>query len=421
MSILLYVKLFQCSIFPQIYAQLEEGVVSVCQGVQLHSSICKPYLVQQFFHRSMLNWEGVVSSAKGIGAVKLIWVGLLQRSMPWRRGWGQSAKGIGAFFYMLNLFGVVVFHRSMLNGGWDGGGPSALQVWPHCSLGYTVFGVVGLCMLGVNQLGRDSSFLNTLHWFGVVGLCTLGINQQGRASSFLNMLYWFGVDQLGRDLLVEGSICTGYGLIAQCRLYQFGVVGLCICETWGQLAMGRDSSFLNTLHWFGVVGLCTLRANQQGRASSFLNMLYWFGVVVSWRSMCLIGGGGPSALGMASLLNRLYQFGVVGLCTLGVNQQGRDSSFLNTLHWLGVVGLCTLGINQQGRASSFLNRLSLFGVVGLCTLGLNQQGRDSSFLNSSYYIGVVGLYTWGQLAGEGLPISQQVILVWCSRAQYTWA
>ena len=29
--------------------------------------------------------------------------------------------------------------------------------------------------------------------------------------------------------------------------------------------------------------------------------------------------GGPSALGMASFLNSLYWFGVVGLCTLGVN------------------------------------------------------------------------------------------------------
>ena len=28
---------------------------------------------------------------------------------------------------------------------------------------------------------------------------------------------------------------------------------------------------------------------------------------------------GPSALGMASFLNRLYWFGVVGLCTLGVD------------------------------------------------------------------------------------------------------
>ena len=30
----------------------------------------------------------------------------------------MSAMGICAFFYMSNLFGVVVFHRSMVNWGW---------------------------------------------------------------------------------------------------------------------------------------------------------------------------------------------------------------------------------------------------------------------------------------------------------------
>ena len=32
-----------------------------------------------------------------------------------KEGWGQSAMGICAFFSMSNLFGVVVFQRSMLN------------------------------------------------------------------------------------------------------------------------------------------------------------------------------------------------------------------------------------------------------------------------------------------------------------------
>ena len=41
---------------------------------------------------------------------------VLHRCMlNWRRGWGQSAMGICAFFYLLNLFGVVVFQRSMLD------------------------------------------------------------------------------------------------------------------------------------------------------------------------------------------------------------------------------------------------------------------------------------------------------------------
>ena len=33
----------------------------------------------------------------------------------------------------------------------------------------------------------------------------------------------------------------------------------------------------------------------------------------------LFGGLGSSVLGMSSFLNRLYWFGVVGLCTLGLN------------------------------------------------------------------------------------------------------
>ena len=39
--------------------------------------------------------------------------------VTWRRGWGQSAMGICAFFYMSDLFGAVVFQRSMLN--WEEG------------------------------------------------------------------------------------------------------------------------------------------------------------------------------------------------------------------------------------------------------------------------------------------------------------
>ena len=31
------------------------------------------------------------------------------------------------------------------------------------------------------------------------------------------------------------------------------------------------------------------------------------------------GGGGPPALGMSLFVNRLYWFGVVGLCTLGLD------------------------------------------------------------------------------------------------------
>ena len=36
MCILLYMKLNRCSGFPEIYAQLEEGVESVCHGILLY-------------------------------------------------------------------------------------------------------------------------------------------------------------------------------------------------------------------------------------------------------------------------------------------------------------------------------------------------------------------------------------------------
>ena len=48
---LLYMKLIQCSGFPEIYAQLEEGGMSdigmlvYLHSVYVHSSICATYLV----------------------------------------------------------------------------------------------------------------------------------------------------------------------------------------------------------------------------------------------------------------------------------------------------------------------------------------------------------------------------------------
>ena len=83
------------------------------------------------------------------------------------------------------------------------------------------------------------------------------------------------------------------------------------------------SVFLNRFYCFGVVGLCTLGLDEEGRA-------------------CL---GGPSTLSMSICVIMLYWFGVVGLCTLGVDLQGRTSSFLHRLYWFDVVGLCTLGVN----------------------------------------------------------------------------
>ena len=55
MCILLYVKLIWCSGFPEIYAQLEEGVGSVCHGYMCILLYVKLDVV--VLHRSMVNWS----------------------------------------------------------------------------------------------------------------------------------------------------------------------------------------------------------------------------------------------------------------------------------------------------------------------------------------------------------------------------
>ena len=74
---------------------------------------------------------------------------------------------------------------------------------------------------------------------------------------------------------------------------------------------------------------------------------------------------------MASLLNRLYWFGVVGCCTLGLNW-GVCLHCVCLYFSIGSTGLVWydsvhLGSISRGRGSSFLNRFYWFGVVGLCT------------------------------------------------------
>ena len=121
MCILLYVKLIWCSGITQIYGQLEEGAF-----VYLHSAISETYLVQWLFHRYMVNWRREIhlpwvyvhSSIRETYLVQWYSIDL------WSIGGGvHLALGICAFCYMLNLFGVVVFHRSMVN--WKG------YIWPR--------------------------------------------------------------------------------------------------------------------------------------------------------------------------------------------------------------------------------------------------------------------------------------------------
>ena len=97
MCILLYIKVIWCSGFPEIYAQLEEGMGSVCAWVYVHSSICETYL--ELLCCIFLWWIGGGTLDLGICAfcyiLKLFGVVIFQRSMlNWRRGWVQSAMGI---------------------------------------------------------------------------------------------------------------------------------------------------------------------------------------------------------------------------------------------------------------------------------------------------------------------------------------
>ena len=99
-----YMKLIWCNGFPDIYAQLEEGIGLICHG----------YMCIVLY-------------------MKLIWCNgfaeIYAQLEEW--GWGQSAMGICALCYICNLFGVMVLQRSMLD--WRGWGQSAIGI---CVLWY---------------------------------------------------------------------------------------------------------------------------------------------------------------------------------------------------------------------------------------------------------------------------------------------
>ena len=162
MCILLYVKLIWCSGFPNIYAWLEEGVGSVCHGymcILLYMKLiwCSGfaeiygqleggtlalsiyafcYMWNLFgvvvFQRSMVSWRGYIG-LKYICIllyVKLFWCSYFPEI--YSQLGGTSAFGICVFFFMWNLFGVVVFQRSMLD--WRGVRVCLPLVYVHSSI-----------------------------------------------------------------------------------------------------------------------------------------------------------------------------------------------------------------------------------------------------------------------------------------------
>ena len=247
---------------------------------------------------------------------------------------------------------------------------------PHFSIGYTGLVQQG-STFGVNYLGRASSFLNRLYWFAVVEFCTLGCNQQGRASSFLNRLYWFGVVWLCTfGVISEGG--PPHFSIGYTAFVQYGSVHL-------PLISRAAFSFPNRLYWFAVVGLCTLGLNNKG-ASSFLNRLYCFGVEALYSWGQFVGEG---------LL--ISQYALLVWCS-------------STLH---------LGSISGGRPPHFF--IGYTGLVQYVTLhlGLISRGRDSPCgVSRAMYCfwaqyGSVHLHLDQQCS---LLISQQVLMVWCSKA-----
>ena len=109
MCILLYMKLIWCNGFPEIYGQLEEGGMgSVCTG------ICAFFYMWNIvgvvvFHRSLVNWR------RGWGSIchGYMWI-LLYMKLIWcncfPQIWSIGGGGMGSV-----CTGVVVFHRSIVN------------------------------------------------------------------------------------------------------------------------------------------------------------------------------------------------------------------------------------------------------------------------------------------------------------------
>ena len=87
----------------------------------MHFSICKTYFVYCF--SIDLCWIGggrwgqsVIGICAFFYMSNLFGVVVFERSIfEWRRGWSLSVIGICAFFYMSNLFGIVILQRSMLD------------------------------------------------------------------------------------------------------------------------------------------------------------------------------------------------------------------------------------------------------------------------------------------------------------------
>ena len=168
MCIVLYMKHIWCDGFPEIYARLEEVVLVNLPWVYVHCAIYETYLVW-WFSRDLCSIGG--------------------------GGGGQSAMGICALRYIWNLFGVMVFQRSMLD--WRRGrGFNLPWVYVHCAI-YETY----------------------LVWWFSRDLCLIGGGGRGVNLSWVYvhcaiyetyLVWWFSRDLCSIGGGVGGSICHGY-------------------------------------------------------------------------------------------------------------------------------------------------------------------------------------------------------------------
>ena len=375
MSILLYVKLIQCSVFPQIYAQIRGGGGVSLPRVYVHSSICETYLVQCFFRDLCLIGGGGGVSLPRVqlhsSICKTYLVQQFSRDLCSIGGWDGSWVHLPSVYVNFSIcatvFGVVVFQRSMCD--WRRGS-ICTRYGSHCSIGYTGLVQQGSIHLGSISRGGPPHF--SICYTGLVyqGSVHLGSISRGLFISQQVILHWCSRAPYTWGQLAGGgpphfSICYT-GLVYQGSVHLGSISRGPIHFSIGHTTLVQQGSTLG-LNWQGSTSVV-----QQGSVD-----------------LGLISRRGPPHFSIGYTL-----FGVVGLCTLGVHQWGRASSFLNTViidfvqqgsvH-LGLISrrgpphfsIGSTGLLQQGSvhlgsisrlASSFPNQLYSFGIVGICTL-----------------------------------------------------
>ena len=246
MCLLLYMKLTRCNGFPEIYAQLEEGGQST-MGICAFWYIWNSFGVV-VFQRSMLNWRRehevnlpwvyVHSAIYETYFMQLCCIDL----WSFWGGVGVSLPmGICAFCYIWNLCGVVMLHRSVviLRRGWS---QSAMDVCAFCYI-WNLFYVV--------VLHRSVVILRRGWSQSAMGIC-----------AFCYIWNLFHVLVLHRSVVIlrRGWSQSAMGICAFCYIWNlFHVVVLhrsvvILRKGWSQSAMDV-CAFCYIWNLFGVVVL----------------------------------------------------------------------------------------------------------------------------------------------------------------------